>query len=121
MLPPSKVQWLVDQPENVLSVHKLLCDVFQLDYTLMSPEIVRTPIQTELIKRDLTRQVGPLMGELSDEVKSSFDDIWGLETDQWREVCIYETMQKIIARSSYRAFLGDPICLLSQAIRQCVR
>lgn len=110
MLPPSKVNWLVDQPEDVMSVRKLLSDVFQLDYTLMSPEVVRTSIQTELIKRDLTRQVGPLMSELSDEVERSFDDIWGLETNRWREVCIYETMQKIIARSSYRAFVGAPIC-----------
>ena len=82
----------------------------------MSPEVTRTSVQTEIIKRDLTRQVGPLIAVLSDEVQRSFDDIWGLETHQWREVCIYETVQKIIARSSYRAFLGDAICWSNQAM-----
>lgn len=110
LLPPSKANWVVEQPDDVLSVHELLCDVFQFEYTLMSPEVTRSPTQTELIKRDLTRQVGPLTGVLMDEVQRSFDDIWGLETEHWREVRIHQTVQKIIARSSYRVFVGAPIC-----------
>ena len=34
----------------------------------------------------------------------------GIDTDGWREVCLWDTMQKTIFKSTNRVFVGLPLC-----------
>ena len=49
-----------------------------------------------------------------DETGLSFEAVWGHDTENWRKLGVYESLQKIVARVSYRAFVGASICSFRQ-------
>ncbi len=110
MIPPSQIAWLLAQPDHILNTKEVHADALQSDYTLLHPRIVRHPIHEEVIRRDLTRQLGSLAMEIMDELGSGFDQYWGLDTENWKEACVYENMMRFIARTSNRIFVGLPLC-----------
>ncbi|EXJ59847.1 hypothetical protein A1O7_03994 [Cladophialophora yegresii CBS 114405] len=108
ILPASLITWIINQPDTVLAVdHK---DILQTDYTFVHPFVVNKPLHHETIRSDLTRQLGTLTTDIMDELATAFDDIWGTDTTQWKEICPFETMKLIIARTSNRVFVGLPLC-----------
>lgn len=74
------------------------------------PYVVQNPVHHETITRDLTRQLGNLTTDIMEELTASFDEIWGTDRAEWREVCPYSTLQQIVARTSNRVFVGLPAC-----------
>jgi len=110
LLPASAITWLINQPESVLSVDEPHRDQLQTDFTFVHPWVVGNPLHHETIKSELTRQLGALTMDIMDELTASFDDIWGTDVTQWREICVFETLMQIIARTSNRVFVGLPWC-----------
>jgi cytochrome P450 len=45
-----------------------------------------------------------------DELGCALDDTWGTDTENWKEVCLFENMMNVIARVSNRVFVGLPLC-----------
>jgi cytochrome P450 len=45
-----------------------------------------------------------------DEIGCALDDTWGNDTEDWKEVCLFENMMNVIARVSNRVFVGLPLC-----------
>ncbi|KAJ9611675.1 hypothetical protein H2200_004859 [Cladophialophora chaetospira] len=110
ILPASLITWIINQPENVLSVAEPHKDFLQTDYTFVHPVVVDQPLHHETIRSELTRQLGALTTDIMDELGAAFDDVWGTDTTEWKEVCPFETMKLIIARTSNRVFVGLPLC-----------
>ncbi|EXJ73202.1 uncharacterized protein A1O5_02962 [Cladophialophora psammophila CBS 110553] len=110
VLPVSSINWIINQPESVLSADEPHKDVLQTDYTFVHPVVVDKPLHHETIRSELTRQLGALTMDIMDELGSAFDDIWGTNTTEWREICPFETLKLIIARTSNRVFVGLPLC-----------
>lgn len=77
---------------------------------MLNPEIVRHPVHEDVIRRDLTRQLGSLTMEIMEELGNGFDRYWGFDTENWKEACVYDNMMKIIARTSNRIIVGLPLC-----------
>jgi cytochrome P450 len=48
--------------------------------------------------------------DIWDELQCTFDETWGLDTEEWKEVCIFDNMMIMIAHASNRMFLGFPLC-----------
>ena len=48
--------------------------------------------------------------DLWDEVGCSLDETWGTDTEEWKEICVFENMMHVIARASNRVFVGLPLC-----------
>lgn len=48
--------------------------------------------------------------EVCDEMAAAVDEIWGTDTREWSFVRVFESMTKIIARTSNRVFVGLPLC-----------
>lgn len=82
----------------------------QTQYTFVHSWIVQNPVHHDVIKAELTRQIGSLTKEIMDEIMVSFDELWGTDIDEWKEVCVFDTVMQIVARSSNRAFVGLPSC-----------
>lgn len=110
LLPASLITWLINQPDTVLSVDEPHKDFLQTDYTFAHPVVVDRPLHHETIRSELTRQLGALTTDIMDELAAAFDDIWGTDTTEWKEVCPFETLMLIIARTSNRVFVGPSLC-----------
>lgn len=110
IVPGSQIKWLVDQPDNVLSATAMQLDAIQTDYSMLDPDIARKNFQEIIIRRDLTRSVATLIPEIEEELNLGADQYWGTDTENWSDVGVLETMQRIVTRTSNRVFVGAPLC-----------
>jgi hypothetical protein len=113
MLPANTIDWIINQPETNLSNHDVLRTLLSYQHTFSVPSLTDHPLHHETVVRDLTRQLGALTSAISDEISASLDDYWGTDSTQWREVCLLETMMRVVARASNRMFVGYPMCKLT--------
>lgn len=110
LLPASATEWIINQPDSTLNVKASHIDGLQSDYTFADPIIVRRPYHEHVVKTDLTRQLSSLTTDIMDELSSGFDETWGFDTENWKEIGVFENMMRIIARTSNRVIVGLPLC-----------
>lgn len=116
LLPAKNTKFVIDNPENVLSLHESAMESLQTDYT-MGERLVREPVHHPLITTTLTNQTGNLIPELAEETEDSLDALWGTDTAEWRDVCVYTSLQKSIGRVTNRIFVGKPVCRDPELLR----
>lgn len=110
VLPLSQARWLVEQPNTLLSQTEVNRQFLEADYTFLHPNIVREPVHPEVIKRELTHKLSSFAPGLVEELESCLEENWGLDTENWREIKVYDTMLDVISRLSTRVFVGRPLC-----------
>lgn len=112
ILPPTEVKFVIDQPDSVLGFSERAFEIYQVDYTFMDPTIPRVPLHENLLRTKLTPKIGSLVPDLADEAAWAFETHWGsaVITDEWHEVCVFETMRHIAGSVANRAFVGLPFC-----------
>ncbi|KAI1308543.1 putative cytochrome P450 [Xylaria venustula] len=112
ILPPADIKFLLDQPDSVLGFSERAFEIFQIDYTFMEPKIPRVPLHERLLRTKLTPQIGSLVPELAEEAAWAFEKHWGGSEieDEWREVCVFESMRHVVGGVANRAFVGLPYC-----------
>lgn len=111
ILPREEHQWLIDQPDSAISMHKTTTSDLEIENTVMDPKLVMdNPVHQHLISTTLTRETGNLIPELFDELQFSLDNLWGKDTDRYTEIPVWEVMQRIIGRVTNRVFIGLPMC-----------
>ncbi|KAL2417885.1 Cytochrome P450 monooxygenase [Exophiala dermatitidis] len=120
LLPPSSIPWLISQPEHVVSVNGAHKHILQTSYTFPRPEIMDPTVHFDVIKSELTRQVFNVTPEVCDELAAAVDEIWGTDTDNWTEIPLFDSLTKIIARTSNRVFVGLPFCRNEEYIHNAV-
>ena len=81
----------------------------QFEYTVGHPEITNNDMIETLIKRELTRTIGTLNGEILEEVDASLEDIFGVD-NEFKEHRIFESMTRTLGRASNRVFVGKELC-----------
>ena len=91
-------------------------DNLQTDYTFSDPVIVRHAHHEQIVKTDLTRQLGNLTSGIMDELGAGFDETWGFDASNWKEIGVFTNMMRIIARTSNRIFVGLPLCTFAQQV-----
>lgn len=45
-----------------------------------------------------------------EELDSAFDEQWGKDTKQWKEICVFDNLMLIIPRAVNRMLIGLPLC-----------
>lgn len=110
VLPPSQVRWLLEQPDTVLSQTEVNRRFLEADHTFLHPNIVREPVHPGIIRRELTHQLRCFAADIADELDRCFGERWGVETGEWREVRVYDTMLEVISRLSVRVLVGEELC-----------
>ncbi|KAK4139536.1 cytochrome P450 [Dichotomopilus funicola] len=109
LLPRSETQFVTDQPDSVLDMHTQAIDSLQIDYTTTDPSLVHNPVHHKLITTTLTNQIGNLVPDVAEETAWGFDRHWGSSTE-YHEVCVYDTMRRIVGSVTNRVFVGNPKC-----------
>ncbi|KAH6985457.1 cytochrome P450 [Ilyonectria destructans] len=108
LLPASQTQFVIDQPYSVLSMHDKTIETLQTDYTIMEPSLIRNPLHNKIIVTTLTSQIGNLAPALAEETAWGLKHYWGTDTKEYREVCVYGTMRRIIGIVTNRIFVSLP-------------
>ncbi|KAL2065895.1 hypothetical protein VTL71DRAFT_3565 [Oculimacula yallundae] len=110
LVPSSQIKWITDQAEHVLNAKEMQREVLQTDHTLLDPSLAINPLHEVTIRRDLTRYLGALIPDIEEELIVGVDELWGTDTENWRDVAVFPTTMKIVARTSNRIFVGLPLC-----------
>ncbi|KAF4635674.1 hypothetical protein G7Y89_g2420 [Cudoniella acicularis] len=90
-------------------------------HTVEHPEITHNDMLDKIISKDLTKTIGSLNKELMEEIALSFESIWGTDTENWKEVVVWDTMIKTIARTANRIFVGPELCKNDDYLESCVK
>ncbi|KAK3715252.1 hypothetical protein LTR37_007219 [Vermiconidia calcicola] len=107
VLPPSQIRWLVEQPDAVLSIDRCLVKDLEFLYTAPAAWSFTRPFHVEAINK---LRMDLLIEDMSEEVRAGIDQHWGLDTEEWAEVNIEETMLLVLVRITTRVFVGLPLC-----------
>jgi hypothetical protein len=112
ILPASMINWLAHQPKDLMNAKDCTFENMQFAYTVHHPEITHNDMLDLLIKRDLTRSIGggSLNDEVVDELEASFSELFGRDMEGWRDVCVWDSMIRIVARTANRVFVGSELC-----------
>lgn len=111
MLPQEHVKWINQQSAEVLSLWTVRDMRNALGYMNITVDHKSTINFTEkVIGRCLTRNLDAIQTDVYAEIRTSVDDLFGLDTDSWRELNGHETMNKIADRTGIRAMFGLALC-----------
>lgn len=106
----SQMEWLLQQPDNVLDQNEVNRDFLQADYTMLHPKVIRDTVHAEVIRHELTKKLGDFTGDVVEEIDLAFRENWGVDSTKWTEVSVYGTMSDVITRLSNRVLVGVPLC-----------
>lgn len=110
IVPRSQAQWLLDQPDHILSTSAYHYDVLEGSYTFLHPHILEDPYHEHVVHKYLPRRLGAMVPGMSDEISSAFDDSWGTDTHRWKDVVVFDDMMAVIPRVVNRMMVGLPLC-----------
>ncbi|KAK8055059.1 cytochrome P450 [Apiospora rasikravindrae] len=119
VLPPSQIDWLLAQPDSALSQEDVNRQFLESDYTFPHPSFVKDPVHPEIIRHELTKKLNSFADDVVDEMEQALADGWGIDTDEWVEVNVYQTLLRMVARLSTRVFVGLPLCRDPEFLEAC--
>lgn len=106
ILPPSALQWLCRQPEDVVSSFQAQVDSIQLQYSLGS-KFAYDPWGGMLVKNELPRVLESLCAIMSDELPHAFEANFGADCESWKDIELFPTFRLLVGQLTQRFTLGD--------------
>ncbi|KAG9233638.1 putative Ent-kaurene oxidase [Amylocarpus encephaloides] len=110
IIPLSMMDWLLQQPDSVLNQGEINRDFLQADHTMLHQKVITDTVHADVIRKELTRNLGLFTGDVIEEVDFAFRKAWGVDEKDWKTVGAYDTMTEVIARISNRVLVGLPLC-----------
>ncbi|KAF4633233.1 hypothetical protein G7Y89_g4886 [Cudoniella acicularis] len=110
IVPPKQIKKLYDLPEDVLDIHAVQNVTIQTRWTIKDQEVADNDFQINVVRNQITRNLGTLTPVIARELVLGFEQWWGVNTEQWREVKIWDSCLKLVAGASNGAFCGTPLC-----------
>lgn len=110
MVPSEYTKWVTEQPENVLTAFKPLTDLVAIPYLLPTMDPQHETYIMDVIRKEVTRSLGTLQPDIIQDMRGSVDRLFGTDTDNWRDVPLYGSVEDILFKSSNRMFVGEPLC-----------
>lgn len=114
ILPISQLDWVLQQPDNILDQEKVNQRFLQAEHTMLHPRCIEDTVHIGVIRNELTKQLGQVTDDVNDEVDFAIRKCWGVNTREWTEVCVYDSILEIIGRVSLRVLVGLLLCKLHQ-------
>ncbi|KAJ5374370.1 Ent-kaurene oxidase [Penicillium concentricum] len=111
VLPPSSMRELLSKTDAELDPDIIHAEQLQHYYTQgpLGWHAVQVPIQFDLVRRQLTRQLPLVIPIMAEEIDRSFRQYWGTQRTPV-EVNVLETCTQIVTRVANRVFAGPDIC-----------
>lgn len=102
--------WLQSQPETHLSAKWAQMDALNIPETFLRPEIGLNPVHEPLVRRELNARLDHIASLINEEVGMALDELWGTETEGWKEVNLDFTIRRGVARATNRILVGGELC-----------
>jgi len=114
LLPLSKIQTMIHQPETTVSQKLVLHDFVQT--VTGDHDLQVNPIHIDLIRNQLTRKLPMITNEVYEELVLAFKDYWPVSKGEWTTFKAVDTCTKIVSRAANRAFCGAELCRNSELL-----
>ena len=108
VLPASETQFVAEQPDSVLNLRAVIIKGLLYRYTVADQFIVSNVAHQHIITTTLTNQIGNLLSALNDQTAFCFEQIWGTDTETFRDVGVWDTLGRVVGGVTNRAFVGLP-------------
>jgi hypothetical protein len=109
-IPVQSLHWAATQPDSVLSATEGFREIDKGDWNSGSAKYIQNPWQAHVVKRDVNRSLEVLMKGMNEELVYAIDQNFGMETEEWTDIDVYETMRWIVAQASSRFTVSLPMC-----------
>jgi hypothetical protein len=86
MVPSNIRRWFFKQGPNILDHRATGFDTVESLYTIPCSHILDQPTHTNIIKKNLTPELGNLKSNLAHKIEDSLLELWGQDAGNWREV-----------------------------------
>lgn len=110
VMPRSQLQWMFDQPDNVLSTREAHYDILQGAYSFVNPIILKDPYHEHVAHRNLVRNLNAIIPGIEEEVPKAVVDIYGTDTENWKTVDVMDSFMKMIPILTNRMLVGESLC-----------
>ncbi|KAJ5810971.1 hypothetical protein N7447_010487 [Penicillium robsamsonii] len=115
ILPPKYIRWIIDQPESVLSMDPIHNEF----HAFVQDGLVGDHSVQEVLRKELTQNLGRMTADINDEIVSALDAIWG-NSPEWKMIPLKDSTRTIVARITNRLFVGKDKCRNEDYIRGAV-
>ena len=112
ILPTSSMRWVQAQSDSVLSVFEALAAVDQAYYSFGHDKYVVDPWQGSLVKNKMNAVLENIARAMNDELQAAFDDEFGTDEHNWKELDVMESSRVVVARAASQFTTGLPLGLL---------
>lgn len=110
VIPRSQMNWMLDQPDHIISTAAAHYDILNGDYSFVDKRILEKPYQEHVVHRSLARQLAALIPGLDRQIRACVDDIYGTDDGQWRAVNIWDSLMVLIPKVTNLMFVGQELC-----------
>lgn len=110
VLPRSQVNWMMDQPDRIVSTHHAHNSVLYLNYNFLGDRLAQEPWAEHVIHKSVTRNLPILVPDIQDEVERALADLLGTDTENWKSVNLWELWLELVARVTNRLLVGEEVC-----------
>jgi cytochrome P450 len=118
LLAPQHVDWLIKQPNDILSSWRVHDSVIGLRYVVPS-EAYQNRFQNDLLLHKFTRHFGAFTAKLAAEVESGIKDQWGDDITEWKEIEVYRTLQEVAMRVNQLVLVGQLLNRNKMYLKAC--
>ncbi|KAI1458809.1 cytochrome P450 [Annulohypoxylon moriforme] len=117
VLPRSKLD-LLNKPESQVVAFGVQLEQIQGSYLFNDKRLFDRKIHLDVVRNQLTKRLDLLAGPIADELDEAFRDYWGVDSEKWTTVNIWDTCGLITARAMSRVFIGLPLCRNERLLKQ---
>lgn len=107
IIPRKQMSWMLDLPDDKLSVAAAHRDQLRTDMNLLFAGC--DPYHENIIHRSLPRALNDIIPALQDQVQHSMDEIFGVG-EEWRSLKLWDTLFTLVAPLTNRMLVGQPLC-----------
>lgn len=108
---------MLDKPGAQLHLQYSVIDMLQARWTLGDPKYILETWPRSLLRAGLLR-IDPLIQKFQDGLDNSIQRRFGSNTNEWREVNLYNAVKAIITQASARYLVGYPLCTVPSSGRR---
>lgn len=111
IMPTSSMRWVLSQPDEHFNVTEAFADVDQVRWSLGHVKFVSDPWQGGLVKTDLNRVLETICAAMNNELGVAFDAEFGTDRENWKELDLTSSVQRVVAQAASRFTVGLPLCM----------
>ncbi|KAF7559762.1 hypothetical protein G7046_g4395 [Stylonectria norvegica] len=110
IMPSNAMRWVLAQPDKTLDTFSAFADIQQVQWAFGHEKVTLDSWQSLIVKHDLNRVLEGVCSTMNDELAVAFDDEFGTDAENWKEVLLFPAVERVVAQAASRFTVGLPLC-----------